>query len=212
VLDVPESRSDAAAGEQLLREYVFIHLSSNADKFALAILMLRKLYALVRSDYCEVVAAADAYGTQASGRCQGDNPDSLMHQEVLLPGHLLQQFFKEQMQEWLTKLSELLVKDAQEAPAFTGFQDSQLVDKCLVKTCFVVDLGKRMTYLLSTGNLSSRSGLGLSQKTGFTVVAEKLNFLRYLSHFRSVHRGAYFQELRTTTARLSPGARRLQRS
>jgi DNA-directed RNA polymerase I subunit RPA2 len=33
------------------------------------------------------------------------------------------------------------------------------------------------------------------------VVAEKLNFFRYLSHFRSVHRGAYFMELRTTTVR-----------
>ncbi len=33
------------------------------------------------------------------------------------------------------------------------------------------------------------------------VVAEKLNFFRYLSHFRSVHRGAYFAELRTTTVR-----------
>jgi DNA-directed RNA polymerase I subunit RPA2 len=33
------------------------------------------------------------------------------------------------------------------------------------------------------------------------VVAEKLNFFRYLSHFRSVHRGAYFTEMRTTTVR-----------
>jgi DNA-directed RNA polymerase I subunit RPA2 len=30
----------------------------------------------------------------------------------------------------------------------------------------------------------SRSGLDLSQVSGFTVVAEKLNFFRYLSHFR----------------------------
>lgn len=33
------------------------------------------------------------------------------------------------------------------------------------------------------------------------MVAEKLNFFRYLSHFRSVHRGAYFAEMRTTTVR-----------
>jgi hypothetical protein len=32
-------------------------------------------------------------------------------------------------------------------------------------------------------------------------VAERLNFLRYLSHFRSVHRGAFFAEIRTTTVR-----------
>ena len=39
------------------------------------------------------------------------------------------------------------------------------------------------------------------QSAGFTVVAEKLNFFRYLSHFRSVHRGAYFMQLRTTAVR-----------
>ena len=47
----------------------------------------------------------------------------------------------------------------------------------------------------------SKSGLGLSQSSGFTIVADKLNYLRFLSHFRSVHRGAYFTELRTTTIR-----------
>ena len=40
------------------------------------------------------------------------------------------------------------------------------------------DLGRKMEYLLNTGNLISRSGLDLSQATGFTIVAEKLNFFR----------------------------------
>lgn len=38
--------------------------------------------------------------------------------------------------------------------------------------------GQKFEYLLNTGNLVSRSGLDLSQSTGFTVVAEKLNFFR----------------------------------
>ena len=38
--------------------------------------------------------------------------------------------------------------------------------------------GQKFEYLLNTGNLVSRSGLDLSQATGFTVVAEKLNFFR----------------------------------
>jgi DNA-directed RNA polymerase I subunit RPA2 len=37
--------------------------------------------------------------------------------------------------------------------------------------------------------------------TGYTVVAERLNFYRFISHFRSVHRGAFFAELKTTTVR-----------
>jgi hypothetical protein len=37
-----------AVGEQLLRELIFIHMRRASDKFGLLILMLRKLYALVR--------------------------------------------------------------------------------------------------------------------------------------------------------------------
>lgn len=64
-----------------------------------------------------------------------------------------------------------------------------------------LDIGKSFEYLLNTGTLNTRSDLGLSQNTGFTVIAEKLNFFRYISHFRSVHRGAYFMEIRTTAIR-----------
>jgi DNA-directed RNA polymerase I subunit RPA2 len=182
VLDVAAERDDVAVGEQLLRELIFVHLSRPTEKFALLILMLRKLYAL------------------ASGSCQGDNPDSLLHQEVLLPGHLLQQFFKEHFQDWQVRLKEVLLKEAQDKPS-TSFDEAGVVDRAVSKACGYVDIGKRMMYLLSTGNLASRTGLGQTQKSGFTIVAEKLNFLRYLSHFRSVHRGAYFQELRTTSVR-----------
>jgi DNA-directed RNA polymerase I subunit RPA2 len=42
---------------------------------------------------------------------------------------------------------------------------------------------------------------------GLTIMVENLNRNRYLAHFRSVHRGAFFQELRTTDARqLQPDA------
>lgn len=36
----------------------------------------------------------------------------------------------------------------------------------------------QVEYLLNTGNLVSNNSLDLSQATGFTVVAEKLNFFR----------------------------------
>ncbi|ESP01571.1 hypothetical protein LOTGIDRAFT_180297 [Lottia gigantea] len=58
-----------------------------------------------------------------------------------------------------------------------------------------------MNYFLATGNLRSPSGLNLMQQAGLSVVADKLNFFRYISHFRCVHRGAFFTEMRTTTVR-----------
>lgn len=39
--------------------------------------------------------------------------------------------------------------------------------------------------LQATGTLVSQSGLDLQQTSGFTIMGEKLNFFRYLSHFRS---------------------------
>lgn len=59
-----------------------------------------------------------------------------------------------------------------------------------------------MSYFISTGNLqASHTGLGLMQEKGLTIVAENINRMRYMSHFKAVHRGAFFQEMRTTEAR-----------
>lgn len=71
--------------------------------------------------------------------------------------------------------------------------------KILHKVSF--DIGAKMSNFLATGNLVSPSGLDLQQAAGFTIVAEKLNWYRYISHFRCVHRGAFFAELKTTTVR-----------
>lgn len=184
LLDVNPRVTDAQAGELFLAEHVLVHLSRGEDKAALLFAMLGKLYALV------------------SGACSPDNPDSAMHQEILLPGHLLMMFVKERLDDWLQRLKELMAKDEKgEEDDATTVANPAFVGKCIAKACTLVDVGRKTDYLLSTGNLVSRSGLGLSQTSGFTIVAEKLNYLRYLSHFRSVHRGSYFAELRTTTVR-----------
>ncbi|GFR47172.1 hypothetical protein Agub_g8865 [Astrephomene gubernaculifera] len=182
VLGQPPSASDYQVGQALLREYVFIHLAPDrpADKLALLLAMLHKLYALV------------------SGAAVEDNPDALTHHEILLPGHLLLKFLKEKMQDSLEVLKAFIRKDVVSKPSSVNFDDQKYITTVAAK---LPDVGARFEYLLNTGNLVSKSGLDLSQATGFTVVAEKLNFFRYLSHFRSVHRGAYFAEMRTTTVR-----------
>ncbi|CAA9998924.1 unnamed protein product [Nesidiocoris tenuis] len=58
-----------------------------------------------------------------------------------------------------------------------------------------------MNNFLSTGNVSSSSGLGLMQDSGLVIIAENINRMRYMSHFRAVHRGAFFTTMRTTEAR-----------
>lgn len=55
-LEVEAGESDEAAGSRLLREFIFIHLEDDAEKMALLIAMLQKLYALVNGECCEVRA------------------------------------------------------------------------------------------------------------------------------------------------------------
>ena len=176
--------SDVELGEFFIARYIFTHLKRQSEKANLLLFMLQKLTALVQ------------------GLCKPDNPDTLAHQEIMLPGSLLQGLLYEKMEHVLEQirlkfqaLFDVSYTDKVEALEPNSIQNSilQVIQK--------YDIGRHFEYFLATGNLVSKSGLGLSQSSGFTIVADKLNYLRFLSHFRSVHRGAYFTELRTTTIR-----------
>ena len=48
-------------------------------------------------------------------------------------------------------------------------------------------MGRKLEYFLATGNLVSESGLDLQQTAGFTIVAERLNFWRFVSRLRPAY-------------------------
>jgi DNA-directed RNA polymerase I subunit RPA2 len=160
--------------------------------------MLRKLYSTV------------------SGACCADNPDSPQHQEVLLPGSLYGMIIKERMEEILNNIRSNINTDVRNG-VVVDFNDSQLYFYCAVSSnvrSFIseryfnkivtkvnFDIGAKLSNFLATGNLVSPTGLDLQQASGFTIIAEKLNWQRYISHFRCIHRGAFFAELKTTTVR-----------
>jgi DNA-directed RNA polymerase I subunit RPA2 len=163
--------------------------------------MLRKLYAIV------------------SKTCSIDNPDSPQHQEVLLPGSLYGMIIKEKLEEALNQVRNQVIQDVRKPEASVNFLDGnetvssssdvlggtdacfedRYVHRVLARVNF--DIGARLANFLATGNLVSPTGLDLQQAAGFTIVAEKLNWHRYISHFRCIHRGAFFAELKTTTVR-----------
>ncbi|CAO1626187.1 unnamed protein product [Parajaminaea phylloscopi] len=181
VLGCPEDWSDLHVGVFLLNNVVLVHLNSPRDKYRLLVFMMRKLYALV------------------GGECSTDNPDSPQHQEVLLPGFLYGMIIKERLEEYLINLRGQIVRDVRLNTKGIDFFDGKYMTKIFGKV--VPNIGGRLASFLATGNLSSPSGLDLQQVSGFTIVAEKLNFYRYVAHFRSVHRGAFFAELKTTSVR-----------
>jgi DNA-directed RNA polymerase I subunit RPA2 len=182
VFRLPETLGDGPAGEAVLARLIMVHLDDGdrQGKFDTIIVMVRKLLGLV------------------SGDCAADNADSAMHQELLVPGHIYAIYLKEQLQEYLYGLANTIEIDAR-----VGKLDMSLADQVYIKKVLTRagDMGKRLEFFMATGNIVSPTGLDLMQATGFTVVADKLNFFRYVSHFRCVHRGAFFTTMKTTAVR-----------
>uniref|UniRef100_A0A8D3CT09 DNA-directed RNA polymerase subunit beta n=1 Tax=Scophthalmus maximus TaxID=52904 RepID=A0A8D3CT09_SCOMX len=176
-MNLPEWHTDEQCANFLLNECICIHLKSDVEKFYLLCMMTRKLF------------------TFAKQECMEENPDSIMCQEVLTPGQLYLMFLKERMAAWLVTVKMAFDKRGKKLSGGWGVEN-------IIK---ILNMGTEVTkpfeYLLATGNLNSKSGLGMLQNTGLCVVADKLNFIRYLSHFRCVHRGAAFAKMRTTSVR-----------
>ncbi|KAL6327625.1 hypothetical protein AAG906_022046 [Vitis piasezkii] len=181
VMDGLENESYSIVADAVLREYIFVHLDNNYDKFNLLIFMVQKLFSLI--DQTSVP----------------DNPDVLQNQEVLLPGHLITIYLKEKLQEWLYKARRLLQDEINKSKNFE-FSSLAHVKKVMDKNPSR-QISLAVENMLKTGRLVTQSGLDLQQRAGMTVQAERLNFLRFLSHFRAVHRGASFAGLRTTSVR-----------
>ena len=182
-----ESTSDVEIGHYMIREYVLIHVANYRDKLECLLLLLRKLYSL------------------AAGDCGIDNADSLQNQELLMPGHLLSTMVKEKFVEMLQVMRAGMITEMRKDFArFTSrIRDQAFWGKFIERYSGNASggIGKKVSTFLSTGNITSISGLDLMQASGYTIVAERLNFLRFCSHFRSVHRGAFFMEMKTTAVR-----------
>lgn len=107
-------------------------------------------------------------------------------------------FLKEKLLEYLLGTRGSLLRELRQDASKVDLHDASTLKKCLDRQS---DIGKKVYYLLATGNVVSSTGLDLMQVAGYTIVAEKLNQWRYLSHFRSVHRGQFFTEMKTTAPR-----------
>lgn len=191
VLGVSDDMPDEDVGTEFLRKIVLVHLgnvdvteSQDLDKFRLLLFMIRKLYSL------------------AAGDCVVDNPDAISTQEILLPGFLYGMLIKEKFDDWLRSIQgaceDWLMRNP--GPDFSSPKfKKEFTSRVLQRT--TENIGGLIEYFLSTGNLVSSTGLDLQQTSGYTVVAEKINFYRFISHFRMVHRGSFFAELKTTAVR-----------
>ena len=182
-----DSTPDLEIGHYIINRFILIHLSSYGDKLECLLLLLRKLYSF------------------AAGDCGVDNADSLQNQEILMPGHLMSSFVKEKFEELIMGIRLGILKEMR--INFTkiagNLHDTKTMSSCVDRYGMLAGggIGRKVQHFLSTGNIISSSGLDLMQVSGYTIVAERLNFLRYCAHFRSVHRGQFFMEMKTTAVR-----------
>ncbi|KAK2774769.1 DNA-directed RNA polymerase I subunit RPA2 [Onygenales sp. PD_12] len=191
VLGMSADIPDEVVGTEFLRKVVLPHLgnqnvteSQDNDKFNMILFMIRKLYTLV------------------AGECAPDNPDAVSNQEVLLGGFLYGMILKERLEEWLRSFGPI-ARDWSYRSANAKFSDPRFEKEFLSRIVSRTNenIGGALEYFLSTGNLVSPTGLDMQQPSGYTVMAEKINFYRFISHFRMIHRGSFFAQLKTTTVR-----------
>ncbi|KAI4456625.1 dna-directed rna polymerase i subunit 2 [Holotrichia oblita] len=170
--------TDSEVADFILEKTVLIHLSSPRDKFNMLVFMTKKLFSF------------------AQDKCKIEGADAVMMQELLLGGHLYLQVLKEKLQGWLLSVKQNLLRKCNSKSNFSLSQQEMLLAAKQAGT-----LENALEMFFATGNLVSNSGLGLMQDKGLTIVPENINRMRYMSHFKAVHRGAFFQEMRTTEAR-----------
>lgn len=126
-----------------------------------------------------------------------------MNHELLLPGHLMTMIVKEKLEECLKNVKAAVSRDynlnKNKAIAEINSNPTKFFQRHFDRNGG--SLGTKIHTFISTGNIVSSTGLDLMQVSGYTIVAERLNIFRYMSHFQSVHRGQFFTTMKTTTVR-----------
>jgi DNA-directed RNA polymerase I subunit RPA2 len=183
--NLPEDADDDVFGLFFLERYIAVHVNSWSAKQDVLALMSRKLHSFVHAKCCE------------------DNMDSVSHQELLMPGHILSAYIREKMEDTLGQSIAHMRRDAKNDLTHSSLNIHQNILPYCSKILgrYVGVVGSKISSFIASGNLISSSGLDLQQTTGFAIVAERLNKWRYLSHFRSVHRGQFFTTMKTTSVR-----------
>lgn len=173
--------SDEEVTRYMMKYTLLIHLNNDMEKFYALIYMAQKLMSVVKGEILE------------------ETPDNPQFQEASISGHILLAMIRERLEIQLANArTNLIFMEKKQGDSF------KLTEAKFMRAWGTQKNGeitRGLEYFLSTGTLVTRNGLGLMQSTGFAVIAERINQLRFVSHFRAVHRGSFFMEMRTTDAR-----------
>ncbi|KAH9386057.1 DNA-directed RNA polymerase I subunit RPA2 [Nematocida major] len=176
-----QEMSDAECGLQFIKDTIAVHTGSLTEKYNLLIICIAKLF------------------MQVSGRIPADNGDALSSHELITVGDTLTEIMADKIY-WMSRgLQKHLV-------AAIHYQSVTVTDKVAMKRILkkvITPATSAVERLLSMGviSFSNMGTYAMMQQAGFTITAERLNYLRFFSHLRSVHRGSFFESMRTSTVR-----------
>ncbi|VDN88186.1 unnamed protein product [Brugia pahangi] len=151
-------------GRFLLRVCVAIHLDNDEDKFFLLSYMAQKLIAL------------------AKGECAAESPDNPQFQEAAVSGHILLLIIRERLENTLSIARRKIELEAKRKAESFLLSSHELIRAMGTQRSGEITRG--LEYFIATGNLITKGGLTLQQNNGFSVIAERINQLRFVSHFR----------------------------
>lgn len=179
--EIPSWWTSLEVGQSLIKNSVAIHLENNEDKFNCIVLMTQKVFALAKAE------------------CAIENEDNPMFHEVYSSGSIFFTLLIERVELLLSGLKICFDRHLEKCKKNDFVMNKEFLEKMLRLRYGTV--GNCVKLLVATGNLMSATGLGLKQTVGLSVGAEKINYLRFVSNFRAIHRGQFFTEIRTTACR-----------
>lgn len=171
-------------GEEFLKNHLFINLGNEKkSKADMLIFMITKLISIQKGISLE------------------ENPDSISSQEFLLPGHLLLVFLKEKFESTLQTFFNEEIDKINQIKQKKNHETSQKYSLNDFFKKFFNFITAGFSHIIATGSYISRSNNELSQNNGLSINVERVNFNRFFSYFRSVHRGRFFLEMKNTSGR-----------
>ncbi|ORD94464.1 RPA2 [Enterospora canceri] len=200
---------------ELLLEKILPHLNSSQDKFNLIIHAIRKLFLVIdkkiEPDNIDLASNHELYTeAQLIPLCIRERLEEIKKAfKIKLMKYLKEIISKNEDEITSTQgstvcpsninMSETLNDTAGSLPFVMDNSKLIKINDILKRVEF--DIGAKIERFLSTGTISTYSCSDLLQTSGFTIVAERINFWRFASHFHSVARGSFFASLKITSIR-----------
>ncbi|KAI5152605.1 DNA-directed RNA polymerase I subunit RPA2, partial [Enteropsectra breve] len=188
-----------AAGKEFVRMAILVHLEKFEDKYALIIDSIKKLLRCV------------------GGEILPDDIDLTANHELYTEAQLIPLCVREKLEE-IKKTFQTKILAAVRTRISTGdsttslnhseimelsddFSEEQITKILKIFNNLDFGIGAKVNRFLSMGVVTTNSCSDLLQTAGFTILAERINYWRFASHFQSVSRGAFFSNLKITTVR-----------